>query len=211
MATIHRTTLVPSKIELVTAWLPDQPWYDGAAGRPRLERAGGFRLDDPAGKVGIEFAFLTDASTAATYHVPLSYRGAPLDGGDQALIGTAEHGVLGRRWVYDATRDPVAVAQLLALLQGEAQAQAQSVSDTPDLSIGTRPARAGRLSPSGTAEVTSTDRLTRVTVPVVEAAEPVVVDVVRVLGAAAEAPGWVAADWQRPDGSAARGRVILAR
>jgi hypothetical protein len=26
-------------------------------------------------------------------------RGAPLDGADQALIGTSEHGVLGRRWV----------------------------------------------------------------------------------------------------------------
>jgi hypothetical protein len=53
-------------------------------------------------------------------------RGAPLDGADQALIGTSEHGVLGRRWVYDGTHDPVLVAQLLALLQGHAEPQAHA-------------------------------------------------------------------------------------
>jgi len=37
--------------------------------------------------------------------VPLTYRGAPLDGAEDALVGTTEHGVLGRRWVYDGTRE----------------------------------------------------------------------------------------------------------
>ena len=41
-----------------------------------------------------------------THQVPLTYRGAPLDGGDGWLVGTAEHSVLGRRWVYDARGTP---------------------------------------------------------------------------------------------------------
>jgi hypothetical protein len=43
--------------------------------------------------------------------------------------------VLGRRWIYDGTHDPVLVAQLVALSQGEAEPQAQSVSNTPDPTV----------------------------------------------------------------------------
>lgn len=133
MAVIYKTTMTPSKLELLAAWLPRQPWYIGTASEPHLTKAGGFRLDDPQGEVGIEFMVVTDNSgeRPRSYHVPLSYRGAPLDGADRALIGTSEHGVLGRRWVYDGTHDPVLVAQLLDLLQGRAEPQAQSETDTP--------------------------------------------------------------------------------
>ena len=142
MSVIHRTTLTPGKLELIAGWLPDQPWYQGAAGgrraEPRLERAGGFRLDDPEGEVGIEIAAVRDTSgeQPVTYLVPMSYRGAPLAGAEDALLGTTEHGVLGTRWVYDAPHDPVMTEQLFALLVGEAKAQAQSESDTPDDSVG---------------------------------------------------------------------------
>ncbi len=134
MAVIHQTTLTPGKLELLAAWLPAQPWYAGSEQQPALARAGGFRLDDPDGEVGIEFMVVTDSSgdRPVSYHVPLSYRAAPLDGADDALIGTAEHGVLGERWIYDGPHDPVLASQLLALLQGEAEPQAQRVSDTPD-------------------------------------------------------------------------------
>ena len=54
---------------------------------------------------------------------------------DDALIGTTEHGVLGHRWIYDATRDPVAQAQLFALLLGTVKPQAQSVNETPDPTV----------------------------------------------------------------------------
>lgn len=30
MAVIHQTTMKPNKVELLTAWLPSQPWYLGA-------------------------------------------------------------------------------------------------------------------------------------------------------------------------------------
>ncbi|MEV0172841.1 1,4-alpha-glucan branching protein [Streptomyces sp. NPDC050803] len=133
MAIIHHTTLKPTKLELLTDWLPTRPWYVGA-GTPELTKAGGFRLDDPAGEVGIEFMVATDGDGVA-YLVPLTYRGAPLDGAEHALVGTMEHGVLGQRWAYDGTHDPVLVAELLALIEGRAQAQAQSVDNTPDHEI----------------------------------------------------------------------------
>ena len=141
MSVIHRTTLTPSKLELIAGWLPDQPWYLGAAAgqraEPRLARAGGFRLDDPAGEVGIEIAAVLDTSgeRPVTYLVPMSYRGAPLAEAEDALLGTAEHGTLGTRWVYDAAHDPVVTEQLFALVVGEAKAQAQGESDTPDESV----------------------------------------------------------------------------
>lgn len=47
MAIIHRTTLTPTKLELLTAWLPGRPWYTGGPDAPVLTKAGGFRLDDP--------------------------------------------------------------------------------------------------------------------------------------------------------------------
>ncbi|WP_274917843.1 maltokinase N-terminal cap-like domain-containing protein [Streptomyces sp. WZ-12] len=137
MAVIHETTLKPTKLELLTAWLPDQPWYAGSAQAPELARAGGFRLDDPQGEVGIEFVVVTDRSggLARAYLVPFTYRGAPLDGAEAGLVGTMEHGVLGRRWVYDGTHDPVLVAQLLAFVQGRVEAQAQNSSDARDDSV----------------------------------------------------------------------------
>lgn len=140
MAIIHHTTLKPTKLELLTGWLPKQPWYRGD-GTPDLTKAGGFRLDDPAGAVGIEFMAVTDASgpEPVTYHVPLTYRGAPLpDAPDGALIGTTVHGVLGDRWVYDGTRDPVLVAELTALLKGEVPAHAQSVDGALDETVRAR-------------------------------------------------------------------------
>jgi AcrR family transcriptional regulator len=79
MAVIHRTTVTPTKLELLTSWLPARAWYAG--GVPALVNAGGFRLDDPRGEVGIEFMVVTDTSGAAprTYLVPLT-RTAPAPG-----------------------------------------------------------------------------------------------------------------------------------
>ncbi|MFF8476959.1 1,4-alpha-glucan branching protein [Streptomyces sp. NPDC015414] len=136
MAVIHRTTLAPTKLELLAAWLPTRPWYRGGP-VPELEKSGGFRLDDPAGEVGIEFMVTTETSgpEPVAHLVPLTYRGAPLTGAEHALIGTSEHGVLGKRWVYDGCHDPVLVTELLSLIEGRARAMAQSVTDTPDREV----------------------------------------------------------------------------
>jgi len=147
MAVIHKTTMNPGKLELLAAWLPAQPWHAAGAGKPELARAGGFRLNDPEGQVGIEFMAVTSRSggQAVTYLVPMTYRGQALAGAGHALIGTSQHGVLGQRWIYDGLRDPVLVAQMVALIQGEAQAQLQNTSNTPDPSVTGQPVTAGRL------------------------------------------------------------------
>lgn len=135
MATIHRTTMTPGKLDMMAGWLPAQPWYRGN-GAPQLAKAGGFRLDDPTGEVGIEFQFVTDTGDGApvTYQLPVTYRGAPV-ADDAGLISTSEHGVLGLRWISDAATDPVAVGQTFALLQGRSAPQHQSESDTPDPTV----------------------------------------------------------------------------
>lgn len=93
---------------------------------------------------------VTDAAGAEpiSYLVPLTYRGAPLDGAENALVGTMEHGVLGRRWAYDGCHDPVLVAQLWALIEGRSQAQAQSITDTVDREV-TRSYDGAGLKPEG--------------------------------------------------------------
>jgi Maltokinase N-terminal cap domain len=202
---IHRTTLVPSKLELLAGWLPSRPWYTDQGREPLLAKAGGFRLDDPDGEVGIEFMVAVDGSFA--YHVPLTYRSAPFDGARDALIGTTEHGVLGRRWVYDGTRDPVLVTQLAALIQGTAQPQAQSINDTPDPTVLSRPVSApapaaGRLVPDGALEASDGPDGTRVRLGVGEAGT-LVLAVTSVLRAAAGEPsgtsGYVTATWRPAD------------
>jgi hypothetical protein len=144
MAIIHRTTLTPGKLELLADWLPDQPWYRRGRG-PELAKAGGFRLDDPAGEVGIEFMVVTDGSgdSAISYLAPLTYRASALAGADGALVGTTEHGVLGRRWVYDGIADPILIGQLVALIQGRAEPQAQSLSGTADPTVTCGPLAGG--------------------------------------------------------------------
>jgi hypothetical protein len=72
-------------------------------------------MEDPAGEVGIETHLVRDGSVL--YQVPMTYRGAPLGGAQDALISTTEHSVLGKRWIYDATADPVWIEQLLDLVR----------------------------------------------------------------------------------------------
>jgi hypothetical protein len=214
MATIHKTTLKPGKLELLAAWLPGQPWYQGTGGTPQLGRAGGFRLDDPAGEVGIEFMVVTDTSGGGldAYQVPLTYRGAPIAGpdADGALIGTAEHDVLGTRYVYDGVRDPVLLNQLIAFLNGAVQAQAQGVSDTPDPSV-TAHLAGPRITVAAVTTVTSGRDGTDVAL----AGGPSV-HIVRMLAAggwaaAVDLPGYVQAPWTEPDGTVVRGLLATVR
>lgn len=122
MALLHQADLRPSKLELLSAWLPSRPWYAGPAGA-ELTRVAACRFDDPAGEVGIE-TMLVRAGDGPTYHTPLTYRGAPLAGGDAWLVGTMEHSVLGKRWVYDACGDPVYAAVLAStIFDGTGQAE----------------------------------------------------------------------------------------
>ena len=120
MALLHQAQLVPSKLEALAAWAPSQPWFEGDPGP--LEKVAAFRLDDPAGEVGVE-VLLVRAGDGPVLQVPLTYRGAPLEGADDLLVGTMQHSVLGERWVYDGCGDPVFVAATIAAaLTGDGQA-----------------------------------------------------------------------------------------
>src|SRR6201996_693600 len=143
MATVPNTTWNPTKRERLPAWHPAQPWCRAGEREPELTKVGGFRLDDPAGEVGIEFMLV--ASGPDVFQVPMTYHGRELPGADRRLIGTSAHGVLGPRWIYAGIRDPVLVAQLVAFFQGEVEAQAQSVSHTPDPTVTVQPAVTGPL------------------------------------------------------------------
>ncbi|MFE9560681.1 1,4-alpha-glucan branching protein [Streptomyces sp. NPDC006487] len=210
MAMIYKTTMKPGKTELLTAWLPTRPWYASTGHTPELDRSGGFRLDDPEGEVGIEFMVLTDHSGGreTSYLVPLTYRGAPLDGAGAALVGTSEHGVLGTRWIYDGAHDPVLVGQLVALLQGRAVAQDQSDSGVSDPSV-TAWYEGPELpaAPQAWPEVTDTARGTDVRLP-----GGLVLGLTRVLRPgdagpqdASEIVGRLTAGWTTLDGASYRG------
>src|SRR5690554_2036771 len=110
MAILHRAQLTPSKLELIAPWLEKQDWAQPSEGEP--ERVATYRFDDPEGEVGVE-TFILKTSSGTELHAPFTYRGAPLPGAEQHLIGTMDHSVLGPRWMYDATGDPV-YAQTLA-------------------------------------------------------------------------------------------------
>lgn len=113
MAIIHRATLKPGKLELISSWLDAQSW----GGSGEVTALGAYRFDDPDGEVGIEGHLLSRDDVVL--HVPVTYRAAPLDDLDAALIGRMHHSVLGERFCYDATTDPVAVACFGRALRGD--------------------------------------------------------------------------------------------
>ncbi|MEV6426657.1 1,4-alpha-glucan branching protein [Nocardia sp. NPDC051463] len=208
MAVIHQTSMSPGKLELLASWLPTRTWYHASGRPPRLRKAGGFRLDDPAGEVGIEFLVIADSSSVepAVYLVPLTYRDGPLANAENGLIGTSLHGVLGQRWIYDGTHDPVLVAQLMALLAGEAQPQAQNNSDTPDLSVTVAAADVVSQTAESASVVDGADRTD------IAMSDGVIVRVERFLrsGGVSQSPH-VTAPWRLPDGTDTRGIILAAR
>jgi hypothetical protein len=119
MGLFHVATITPSKEDLIADWAPRQPW--GPAASAAMEFVGAYRFDDPEGNVGME-TFLA-RSGGDLFQIPLTYRDAPLEGGDDALISTMNHSALGTRWVYDGLRDPRFVVMMAAVAmtgQGEA-------------------------------------------------------------------------------------------
>ena len=124
MAIVHTgADMTPTKHELLTAWLPAQPWWPTGGEVPEPEAS--FRLDDPAGEVGVETFLLRVGG--GVVQVPLTYRDAPLDGGE--LVGETEHSALGHRWAYLATSDPVYVRETTAAIR---EGRGQAALEGPD-------------------------------------------------------------------------------
>ncbi len=132
IADVHPSaTLTPDKITLLKGWLPDQKWFEGDAAD--LAKVASYRFVDPAGDVGIESMLVS--SGGVTYQVPMTYRDAELPDAEDGLIGTMEHSVLGTRYVYDATLDPVFVVELMRVIreadnEADIEAEGQPVEKT---------------------------------------------------------------------------------
>jgi len=121
MGLVHRrASLEPSKQALLEAWLPSRPWASGATS---VEKVAEYRFDDPEGEVDVE-TIVWRTGEGSLLQVPFSYRAEPLDGAEDFLVGTSDHSVLGKRWVYDGCVDPVWAATLTTtVLTGGSQAQ----------------------------------------------------------------------------------------
>lgn len=132
MAIIHRATITPTKLRLAADWL-DREALGGTGG---VEMLGSYRFDDPEGKVGVEALLVRRGGEV--FHLPVTYRGAPLDGAEEHLLTTMEHSVLGPRWVYEAGADPVALACYAAALAGRQEQATLEVWDG-DTFVGQRP------------------------------------------------------------------------
>jgi hypothetical protein len=182
VAILHRAELRPTKLELLNRWLPTRPWYTGPS-TPDLSRVASYRFDDPDGEVGIE-TMLVRAGDGPILQAPLTYRAAPLDGGDAWLLGTSDHSVLGRRWIYDGCGDPVyATALATAILTGGTQAE--EFVDVDGSLRRREPSMA--VAGSGSASAARAVSVVRVDEgdPTVIVAEPVTLTLVRVLGSPA--------------------------
>ena len=154
MALLHRATISPTKAELLTDWVPTQPW-----GEQEFELVAAYRFDDPDGEVGIETHVLSTAD-GHLLQVPLTYRGAPLDGAEQFLICTMEHSVLGQRWIYDATGDPVYAGVLASVLlagagQADEMVEGADAPREPSMRVTGSGSRTGDVPPVGDASVSS--------------------------------------------------------
>jgi hypothetical protein len=173
---------------------------------PDLSRVVGFRFDDPAGEVGIE-TLLVRADDGPLWQAPLTYRAAPAEGLEPWLLGTAEHSVLGTRWIYDGCGDPVYAGALAGtIVAGDGQAEefvdvdGQLHRREPSMSV------AG----SGSAAAPAVDAVARVVDedPTVIVTDSVELAVVRVLGDGdAEPDGRSASSRAGADGRSASSRA----
>jgi predicted trehalose synthase len=185
----HDAVLVPTKVELVAAWIGAQRWHIGKDRPPDLRRVGGYRFEDPDGAVGMETLLLADSAVTppVVYQVPLTYRGAPLPGGQDALLGTIEHSVLGTRWVYDGPHDPAYARMLVETIL--TSGDSRDAEGSPGSNEIARGHATGRV--SGTVhhstvlvgEQSNTSIICHLTGPDGEDAEPLIVKVFRTLQA----------------------------
>jgi hypothetical protein len=122
MATLYAAELRPTKIELLSRWVPTQTWAE-SVDVSTLEPLGAYRFDDPDGEVGVETHLLRTVD-GQIIQVPLTYRARALDGAEHSLITKMHHSVLGERWVYDASADPVYARTLATtIFRGGEQAE----------------------------------------------------------------------------------------
>lgn len=154
MADIYTNAhLSPGKPDAVAAGLRARG-LDPEATAENISLLASYRLDDPAGEVGMEIHLVADAE-GRTLQVPLTYRGAPLEGAKELL--TLEHSILGRRWVYDGIEDPLLRACLVrAIALGDSGARYTNAEDGTEITAGVATVR-GTGVPGATADALPSD------------------------------------------------------
>jgi hypothetical protein len=68
--------------EVLASWIAESPWGDAQA---EIDAVGPYRFDDFEGEVGLE-TFIVRVGDRLL-HLPLTYRGAPLEGGEALGMG----------------------------------------------------------------------------------------------------------------------------
>jgi maltokinase len=179
---VTHAPLTSSMPQLLGPWLAGQRWYAAKGTDPRdLERAGGLRLVDDDGTVGVEvhFVVVTGPDGArVTYQVPLTYHASERPELTHALIGRFEHPDLGVRWIYDGPHDPVFVRALLRLLDG-GRAAGDGAGPEAGLAVGVKQ-RPG-APPSGPTRVLRGEQSNTSIIIDAHGADPAIVKLFRVL------------------------------
>lgn len=134
MAIIHRAQLEPGKDEVLRELLAARTWGSSEASAG-ISILGAYRFDDPEGEVGVECHLVRTGEEV--FHLPLTYRGSPLEGGEDSFITTMRHSVLGERFVYDGLGDEVALGCFLRALCGT-QRQAELEIHDGERKVGVR-------------------------------------------------------------------------
>ncbi|NIZ92991.1 aminoglycoside phosphotransferase [Kineosporiaceae bacterium B12] len=216
--------------QLLLDWAPRQRWYahKGASARVlRVERA-------PLDESGVaQLLALTVASgegddvTSTVYQVPLTFRHAPDEALQHALVGQLGAGQLAGgdgspAWVYDGPHDPTWTRALLTLVAAEEGAGSATFGAHGASADGGLPVPAGHRTKVLSGEQSNTS----IVVQADEGATPLIAKVFRVLNAGdnpdvvvqtalaaagcARVPrpaGWVDGQWTAPDGSLAVGHL----
>lgn len=116
----------PGFLEVLTNWLPHQPWCPGLTGRRSLARVGGLRLPAPEGDADSQLFLelhVFEVEDAAQSHdqpvlisVPLALRSRPSTlAGKAAFIGKLSSEDGNELWVYDGARDRAFLAAIIEM------------------------------------------------------------------------------------------------
>jgi predicted trehalose synthase len=110
---------LPATLErLLHAWMPAQRWYPAKGRGVGLRGLGASPVEgtEDGVELRVHVVGLDSGDRLDVVQVPLTYRSAPLPGGEHALVGVTEDDGTGTRWVYDAPHDPAYVSALLRSL-----------------------------------------------------------------------------------------------
>jgi 1,4-alpha-glucan branching enzyme len=190
--------------------MPQQRWYPAKGRGVGLRLLGGTALDDPAGTADVQVLVigLDSGDRFDVTQVPLTMRGSPLAGADDALVGVLDD-ARGRRWVYDGTHDPAYVSALLTSLEVAPGAVLPSTDAAARVLTGEQ---------SNTSIVVDGDGQDATIVKVFRTLHPGAnpdVEVTAALAAGgcdrvAAVRGWKSGSWTAPDGRPATGHLAVA-